>query len=230
MVDLLGLSGFLKEAKKMIENMPVKPNAVVWGALLNACRMHGDVELGKQIGKILIEEDPDHGGRYIHLATIHAAAGDWDQAVEARRQMRERGILKLHGCIAISLNGVVHEFLAGDQSHPQTAEIYHMLDSTAERLEKEGYKPALHKLVLDLDDEAKEMTINQHSEKLAIAFGLLRTKPGTTIRIVKNLRECEDCHTVTKLISKIYGRDIVVRDRTRFHHFKDGECTCGDKW
>ncbi|XVF62053.1 hypothetical protein PTKIN_Ptkin08bG0186300 [Pterospermum kingtungense] len=230
MVDLLGRSGFLKEAKKMIENMPVRPNAVVWGALLNACRMHGDVELGKEIGKILIEEDPDHGGRYIHLASIHAAAGDWDQAVAARRQMRERGVSKLPGCSAISLNGVVHEFLAGDKSHPQAAEIYHMWASIAERLKKEGYEPALQELVLDLEDEAKEMAINQHSEKLAITFGLLRTKPGTTIRIVKNLRVCEDCHTVAKLISKIYGRDIVMRDRTRFHHFKDGKCTCGDKW
>ncbi|XWS42078.1 hypothetical protein CRYUN_Cryun17cG0138000 [Craigia yunnanensis] len=230
MVDLLGRAGFLKEAKELIEKMPVKPNAVVWGALLNACRIHRNVELGKIIGKILIEEDPNHGGRYIHLASIHAAAGDWDQAVEARRHMKERGVSKLPGCSAISLNGVVHEFLAGGQSHPQTTEIYLMWDNIAERLKKEGYKPALQNLLLDLEDEAKEMAINRHSEKLAIAFGLLRTKPGTTIRIVKNLRVCEDCHTVTKLISKIYGREIVMRDRTRFHLFRDGKCTCGDKW
>ncbi|KAK6258328.1 DYW domain - like 1 [Theobroma cacao] len=74
------------------------------------------------------------------------------------------------------------------------------------------------------------MAINRHSEKLAIAFGLLGTKPGTSIRIVKNLRLCEECHTVTKLISKIYDREIVMRDRTRFHLFRDGKCTCGDKW
>ncbi|KAK5775106.1 hypothetical protein PVK06_042973 [Gossypium arboreum] len=230
MVDLLGRAGLLEEAKGLIELMPVKPNAVVWGALLNACRIHKNVELGTKVGKLLLEEDPDHGGRYVHLASIHAAAGDWDQAVEARREMKERGVSKLPGCSAISLNGVVHEFLAGTKSHPQAAEIYRMWDNIAERLEKEGYKPALQNLLLDLDNEAKEMAINQHSEKLAIAFGLLRTKPGTTIRIIKNLRICEDCHTVTKLVSKIYDREIVMRDRTRFHHFKDGNCTCGDKW
>ncbi|MBA0717288.1 hypothetical protein Golax_005122, partial [Gossypium laxum] len=230
MVDLLGRAGLLEEAKGLIELMPVKPNAVVWGALLNACQIHKNVELGTKVGKLLVEEDPDHGGRYVHLASIHAAAGDWDQAVEARREMKERGVSKLPGCSAISLNGVVHEFLAGTKSHPQAAEIYRMWDSIAERLEKEGYKPALQNLLLDLDNEAKEMAINQHSEKLAIAFGLLRTKPGTTIRIIKNLRICEDCHTVTKLVSKIYDREIVMRDRTRFHHFKDGNCTCGDKW
>ncbi|KAA3461154.1 pentatricopeptide repeat-containing protein [Gossypium australe] len=230
MVDLLGRAGLLEEAKGLIELMPVKPNAVVWGALLNACRIHKNVELGTKVGKLLVEEDPDHGGRYVHLASIHAAAGNWDQAVEARRKMKERGVSKLPGCSAISLNGVVHEFLAGTKSHPQAAEIYRMWDNIAERLEKEGYKPALQNLLLDLDNEAKEMAINQHSEKLAIAFGLLRTKPGTTIRIIKNLRICEDCHTVTKLVSKIYDREIVMRDRTRFHHFKDGNCTCGDKW
>ncbi|XP_022739687.1 pentatricopeptide repeat-containing protein At5g66520 [Durio zibethinus] len=230
MVDLLGRAGFLKEAKGLIEKMPVKPNAVVWGALLNACRMHRNVELGKKIGKILVEDDSDHGDRYIHLASVHAAAGDWDQAVQTRRQMKERGVSKLPGCSAISLNGVVHEFLAGGRSHPHTTEIYHMWDNIAERLKKEGYKPALQNLLLDLEDEAKEMAINQHSEKLAIAFGLLRTKPGTTIRIFKNLRICEDCHTVTKLISEIYDREIVMRDRTRFHIFRNGNCTCGDKW
>ncbi|KAK6288075.1 hypothetical protein POUND7_014254 [Theobroma cacao] len=137
MVDLLGRAGFLREAMGLIEKMPVKPNAVVWGALLNACRMHKNVELGKKIGKILIEEDPDHGGRYIHLASIHAAAGDWDRAVEARRQMKDRGVSKLPGCSAISLNGVVHEFLAGGQSHPQITDINQMWDSIADRLEKE---------------------------------------------------------------------------------------------
>ncbi|KAL4375965.1 hypothetical protein GQ457_02G007220 [Hibiscus cannabinus] len=98
-----------------------------------------------------------------------------------------------------------------------------MWGSIAERLEKEGYKQIYR------DDEAK-VAINQHSEKLAVAFRLLRTKPGTAIRTVKNLRICEDRHTVAKLVSKIYDRDIVMRDRTRFHHFKHDKCTCGDKW
>ncbi|KAK8606760.1 hypothetical protein V6N13_052518 [Hibiscus sabdariffa] len=183
MVDLLGRAGSLEEAKGLIEQMPVKPNAVVWGALLNACRIHKNVELGTKIGKLLVEEDPDHGGRYVHLASIHAAAGEWDRAVETRRQMKERGVSKLPGCSAISLDGVVHEFLAGTESHPQAKQIYRAWDSIAERLEKEGYKPALQNLLLDLDDEAKELAITQHSEKLAIAFGLLRTKPGFPMTI-----------------------------------------------
>ncbi|CBI27471.3 unnamed protein product, partial [Vitis vinifera] len=230
MVDLLGRAGLLKEAEELIENMPVKPNAAIWGALLNACHIHGNLELGKQIGKILIQVDPGHGGRYIHLASIHAAAGEWNQAARVRRQMKEQGVSKLPGCSVISVNGTAHEFLAGDESHPQIKEIDHMLEQIVERLREEGYKPKLGDLLLDLEDKEKETAIHHHSEKLAVTFGLISTKPGMTIRIVKNLRVCEDCHTVIKLISKVYAREILMRDRTRFHLFKDGNCTCGDYW
>ncbi|KAJ4845101.1 hypothetical protein Tsubulata_033145 [Turnera subulata] len=82
----------------------------------------------------------------------------------------------------------------------------------------------------DLMDAEKEQSLQVHSEKLALAFGLISTKPGTTIRIMKNLRVCADCHAVTKLISKITGRKIVMRDRNRFHHFENGSCSCGDYW
>ncbi|POO02492.1 DYW domain containing protein [Trema orientale] len=230
MVDLLGRAGLLKEAKDFIETMPTTPNAAIWGALLKACRIHRHLELGKQIGKILIELDPAHGGRYIQLSSIHAAAGEWNQAVRVRKQMEDLGVPKVPGCSWISLNGVVHEFLAGDGSHPEMGKIYHAWESVAERLRQEGHEPVTGDLLLDLEDEEKETAIRQHSEKLAITFGLMRTKPGVTIRVFKNLRVCEDCHRVIKLISKIYGRDIVLRDRVRFHVIKEGKCSCEDYW
>ncbi|XP_077253501.1 tetratricopeptide repeat (TPR)-like superfamily protein [Tasmannia lanceolata] len=230
MVDLLGRAGLLKEAEEMIKRMPMKPNAAVWGALLGACRIHGNYELGRKVGKILIEMDADHGGRYVHLASVFSAAGKWDEAVMVRRLMKDRGVSKLPGCSLIDLNGSVHEFLAGDQSHPQAEEIYRAWDQIVERLRQEGYIAETESLLLDLEEEEKESAIHQHSEKLAIAFGLISSKPGSTIRVVKNLRVCKDCHSVTKLISKVYSREIVVRDRTRFHLFKDGCCSCRDYW
>ncbi|KAF3441081.1 hypothetical protein FNV43_RR19367 [Rhamnella rubrinervis] len=230
MVDLLGRAGLLKEAKELIEKMPLAPNAVILGALLNACRIHRHFQLGKQVGKLLVEVDPAHRGRYIHLASMHAAAGEWNQAVKVRRQMKDWGVSKLPGCSVISLNGIVHQFIAGDDSHPNKEEIYHTWAQMLGRLKQEGYKPETGDLLLDLEDEEKETAIQQHSEKLAIAFGLIRTNPGKTIRIFKNLRICEDCHSVAKLISKIYARDIVLRDRVRFHLFRDGKCSCGDYW
>lgn len=230
MVDLLGRAGLLKEAKQLIDSMPARPNSVILGALLKACQIHRNTDLGKQIGKLLLERDPDHGGRYIHLASIYAMAMEWDQAAEVRRQMSDNGVAKLPGCSAVNLDGNVHEFLAGERTHPQIDDINHMWNQITERLKHEGHKPAIQDLLLDLEDDEKETAIQQHSEKLAIAFGLIKTGPGVTIRIIKNLRMCEDCHTVMKLISKIYAREIVMRDRTRFHHFKDGRCTCGDYW
>lgn len=70
----------------------------------------------------------------------------------------------------------------------------------------------------------------RHSEKLALVFGLMRTPKGEPIRIMKNLRVCEDCHSAFKLISRIVDREIIVRDRNRFHCFKDGFCSCKDYW
>lgn len=133
MVDLLGRAGLLKEAKEFVDSMPVKPNAAIWGALLNACHLHEDLELGKEIGQILIELDPDHSGRYIHLASIHASAGEWSQAVQVRSQIQHRGLLNSPGSSSITLNGVVHEFFAGAGPHPHIQEIYDMPDLIANR-------------------------------------------------------------------------------------------------
>ncbi|KAF7809714.1 pentatricopeptide repeat-containing protein [Senna tora] len=137
MVDLLGRAGLLKEGKEFIESMPIKPNAAIWGALLNACNMHRNLELGKEIGKIVIGMEPDHGGRYIHLASILAAAGEWNQAVQVRREIKERGLVNPPGCSAITLNGVVHEFFAGDGSG-HIKEIYDTWDLIVNRQREEN--------------------------------------------------------------------------------------------
>lgn len=126
MVDLMGGAGLLKEAREFVESMPVKPNAAIWGALLNACQLHKYFELGKETGKIQIELDPDHSGRYIHLASIYAAAREWNQVTRVRSQIKHRGLLNYPGCSSITLNGVVHEFFAGAGSHPHIQEIYNM--------------------------------------------------------------------------------------------------------
>ncbi|KAJ6915137.1 hypothetical protein NC651_017196 [Populus alba x Populus x berolinensis] len=104
------------------------------------------------------------------------------------------------------------------------------VDEMGKEMKRAGYIPTTTEVLQDIDDEDKEDTLNRHSEKLAIAFALLNTPPGTLIRIVKNLRVCDDCHSATKFISKIYNREIVVRDRNRFHHFKNGLCSCRDFW
>lgn len=83
---------------------------------------------------------------------------------------------------------------------------------------------------MTLEEEEMEDSVSKQSEKLAVAFGMARLCKGKVIRIVKNLRICSDCHTMMKLISKVYVLEIVVRDRSRFHSFMDGSCSCRDYW
>ncbi|KAJ8624195.1 hypothetical protein MRB53_032725 [Persea americana] len=230
MVDLYGRAGLLDKAKAVIESMPMEPNPAIWGALLNACRIHGNAQLGEQIGKQLLELEPNHSGRYVLLSNVYAAEGRWVDVANLRRVMRERGVTKTPGCSFIDLGGTVHEFIAGDNLHPQSEEIYAKLDEMNEVLKSARYKPNKGQVLLDMDEEEKETAIFHHSEKLAIAFGLISSEMNATIRITKNLRVCTDCHAATKLLSKIYKREIVVRDRSRFHHFKDGSCSCMDFW
>ncbi|KAA8541938.1 hypothetical protein F0562_023090 [Nyssa sinensis] len=231
MVDLLGRAGQLREAYEVIRNMPMKPNLIVWGALLGACRVHKDVEMAEMAAKQILQLEPENGAVYVLLCNLYAACNRWDNLREVRKMMMERGIKKTPGCSLIEMNGVVHEFVAGDLSHPQSEEIYSKLEEMTEDLKFAGYLPDTSEVFLDIGEEEKETALNRHSEKLAIAFALISSgRPGITIRIVKNLRMCVDCHHVAKLVSRVYDREVIVRDRTRFHHFKHGSCSCKDYW
>ncbi|KAL6956518.1 Pentatricopeptide repeat-containing protein [Sarracenia purpurea var. burkii] len=130
----------------------------------------------------------------------------------------------------IEINGKLQAFRMGDKSHPKAKEIYKELERLEIRLKEVGFVPDMGSVLHDVDKEDREETLCVHSERLAIAYGLISTLPGTTLRIVKNMRACVNCHSATKLISKIVDRKIVVRDANRFHHFKDGVCSCGDYW
>jgi hypothetical protein len=115
-------------------------------------------------------------------------------------------------------------------SHPQCKGIYEMIHQMEWQLKFEGYSPDTSHVLFDVDEEEKRQRLKAHSQKLAMAFALIHTSQGAPIRIARNLRMCNDCHTYTKLISVIYQREITVRDRNRFHHFKDGTCSCRDYW
>ncbi|KAH9305503.1 hypothetical protein KI387_009907, partial [Taxus chinensis] len=129
LVDLLGRAGHLHEAQDVIEQMPLQPNESVWGALLSACRVYGNTELGECAAKQLFTLAPEKSGYYVLLSNIYAEAGRWDDASTIRKLMSERGLKKEPGCSVIELKNRVHSFLVGDRSHPQSDEIYAMLDS-----------------------------------------------------------------------------------------------------
>ncbi|XP_004152852.1 pentatricopeptide repeat-containing protein At4g30700 [Cucumis sativus] len=231
MVDILGRAGQLTNALEFIERMPLEPGPAVWGALLGACMIHKNTEMANVASKRLFQLDPENVGYYVLLSNIYSTDRNFPKAASVRQVVKKRKLAKTPGCTLIEIDDQQYVFTSGDRSHPQATAIFEMLEKLTGKMREAGYQAetvttALH----DVEDEEKELMVNVHSEKLAIAFGLISTKPGTEIRIIKNLRVCLDCHTATKFISKITERVIVVRDANRFHHFKNGICSCGDYW
>ncbi|KAL5802154.1 hypothetical protein ACOSQ3_030612 [Xanthoceras sorbifolium] len=229
-VDLLSRGGLLQEAYEFIMNMPMKPNGIIWGAVLGGCRLHKNVDLAEEATRHLHQLDPLNDGYYVVLSNIYAEAEQWEDVARVRRLMRNQGVKKTPGWSSITVNGVVHEFVAGDETHPQSQEIFRIWEELLGEMKLKGYVPNTSVVLLDMEETEKERFLYRHSEKLALVFGLMNTPPGTPIRIMKNLRVCEDCHTAFKLISEIVNREIVVRDRNRFHCFKDASCSCRDYW
>lgn len=229
-VDLLSRAGKLKEAMTMINEMPFPATATMWRTLLGACRLHRNIELGEFAAEKLISLEPSHSAAYVLLSNIYAAAGKWEERSNVRKLMDSRKVKKEAGYSWIQVKNKVHSFLASDTSHPLSDQIYAKLQEITIRLKEKGYQPNTDFVLHDMEEEHKEIMLAQHSERLAIAFGLIATPHEIPLQIVKNLRICGDCHNVIKLISEIEGREIVVRDSSRFHHFNQGSCSCGDYW
>ncbi|XP_059623751.1 pentatricopeptide repeat-containing protein At1g20230-like [Cornus florida] len=230
MVDVLSRAGRLEEAYRFIQEMPIEPTAGAWGALLGACRVYKNVDLGRIAANRLFEIEPDNPGNYVLLSNILVTAKLWGEASGTRKMMRERGITKLPGCSWVEVRNKVHTFVVGDKSNDQSNEIYRFLDELGEKMRLAGYKPNTEFVLQDVDQEEKEDNLCNHSEKLAVAFGLLHLSGKSSVRVFKNLRICGDCHNAIKYMAKIVGVEIIVRDSLRFHHFRDGFCSCQDFW
>ncbi|XP_050371864.1 putative pentatricopeptide repeat-containing protein At5g13230, mitochondrial [Argentina anserina] len=230
MVWLLGRSGQLDKAVKLIDEIPFKPSAMVWRVLLGACVIHNDVELGRISAQHVLEMDPQDESTHVLLSNLYATAKRWDNVAYVRKNMKRKGVKKEPGLSWIENQGTVHYFTVGDTSHPDMRLISGMLEWLKMRTFKAGHVPNCNVVMLDVHDDEKVRLLWVHSERLALAFALVRTPAGSLIRIIKNLRICVDCHAMMKLISKLVQREIIVRDMNRFHHFQDGICSCDDYW
>ncbi|CAN8270094.1 unnamed protein product [Cochlearia groenlandica] len=224
-VDLLGRAGRLDEAVETIKSMPIEPDGAVWGALLGACKIHKNVDIAELAFTKVIECEPMNIGYYVLMSNIYSDSKNQEGIWRIRLMMRQRGFKKDPGYSYVEHKGRVHLFLAGDRSHEQTEEVYRMLDELDTSVMEISEN-------MDCNKDKEEVTSSrhEHSERLAVAFGILNTSPGTEILVIKNLRVCEDCHVFIKLVSKIVDRRFVVRDPSRFHYFKDGVCSCNDYW
>ncbi|KAK6946106.1 E motif [Dillenia turbinata] len=188
MVDMLGRAGQLEKAYEFIKNMPIQPDASIWGALLSACRIHGNADLGSLASNQLFEVDSENVGYYVLLSNIYANARKWEGVDQVRSLARDRGLRKTPGWTSIEVDGKVDVFYTGNQSHPQCGDIYKELEALSAKMKSLGYIPDYSFVLQDVDDEEKEHILRSHSERLAIAFGIISTPPRTPLRIFKNLR------------------------------------------
>ncbi|XP_030486660.2 pentatricopeptide repeat-containing protein At2g15690, mitochondrial-like [Cannabis sativa] len=205
-IDILGKSGHLNEAEEFIEKMPFEPTFEVWEAIRNFARIHGDLELEDHVEELLVSIDP-------------SKVNEDKIPLPQRKRSSVTNMLEEKNRVS--------EFRC---SSPYKEEAYQKLKGLNGQMKEAGYVPDTRYVLHDIDEEAKEQALQYHSERLAIAYGLISTPPRTTLRIMKNLRICGDCHNAIKIMSKIVGRELIVRDNKRFHHFKDGKCSCGDYW
>ncbi|KAK9669226.1 hypothetical protein RND81_13G117200 [Saponaria officinalis] len=229
-VDILGRLGLLEKAYDLILSMPVKPDAKIWRTLLAACRTYKAFHLAEHVVERIVELKAQEAGDYILLLNTYSSNRKWDKVIELRKFMRENKIMTTPGCSTIEMKGVVHKFIADDISHPQKDEIYETIHEILQQLRIAGYVPQISSEMHDMEATEKENALCYHSEKLAIAFGVLSTPPGTTIRVANSVRICVDCHDFAKVFSAAYDRKVIIRDRNRIHIFRKGGCSCSDCW
>nr|AKH05203.1 chlororespiratory reduction 2 [Erodium trifolium] len=230
MVDFLGRANRLDEAAKIIQEMRIEPGPLVWGALLGSCRIHCNVDLAERASRRLFELEPTNAGNYVLLADIYAQAGMYREVKRVKKFLKSRCLQKVPGRSWIEVKRKLHSFTSVDEFNPHKEQLHALLFKLSSEMKEKGYVPQTDVVLYDLADEDKERIVLGHSEKLAVAFGLINTSHGEPIRITKNLRLCEDCHLFTKLISKFAEKEILVRDVNRYHHFQNGVCSCGDYW
>ncbi|KAJ4842159.1 hypothetical protein Tsubulata_037396, partial [Turnera subulata] len=212
-VDMLGSNGYLDEALEFIEKMPMEPSIDVWETLMNLCRVHGNSELGARCAELVEHIDPSRLNNQSKAGLVPVKPEDLPKE-KVKKKLGSQSILEARSR--------VHEYRAGDTSHPNNDKLYALLRGLREQMKEAGYIPQTRFVLHDIDQEGKEDALLAHSERLATAQGLLTSAARSPIRVIKNLRVCGDCHNAIKIISKIVGRELIMRDAKRFHHFSDG--------
>ncbi|KAG0503328.1 hypothetical protein HPP92_003400 [Vanilla planifolia] len=230
MVHVLGFWGCFDKAEKLIMDMPFKPDASVWRALLDSCRLHSDYLRGRQAAQRLFALEPQDPSTYILIANLYSASGRWQCSEKVRDEMRIKGLQKIPACSWVINQDVVHSFFCRDKSHPRYKDINGALEILIVECLKAGYVPDTSFVLHEVEEYQKRNFLFYHSAKLAAIYGILIAGDSQIVRVFKNVRLCGDCHVFLKFASALTRRDIIIRDSTGFHRIRLGECSCKDCW
>nr|KYP57933.1 Pentatricopeptide repeat-containing protein At2g13600 family [Cajanus cajan] len=168
MVDLLGRAGCLDEANNLIQTMPMQPDAVVWGSLLAACKVHRDIKLGNYVAEKLMEIDPLNSGPYVLLSNMYAELGRWKDVMRVRKQMRQQGVIKQPGCSWIEIQSRVHVFMVKDKRHPRRKDIHLVLKILTEQMKRAGYVPEADEDEIFEEESDSELVLHCEMETEAV--------------------------------------------------------------
>jgi pentatricopeptide repeat protein len=229
LVDTYARAGKLDNAERVLLSMQ-EPHPVPWRALMGACRIHNDTIRAVRAATMLYKLDPEDASPYILLSNLYSANGNQEKSKQVVKLMEERRVKKPPGKSHIYVDGKLYSFTVDEQEYDFMERIHARLDKERARItEENGYIPDLSCVARDFStNNEKVKYLWKHSEKLAIAWGMLNTPEGTTLSVTKDLRMCLDCHTATKLLSNHTTRKIKIRDASRWHTFENGRCSCGD--
>ncbi|KAA3476599.1 pentatricopeptide repeat-containing protein isoform X2 [Gossypium australe] len=230
LIDMFVRLGLLNEAFVMIKNMDFPPNESIWSLLLAGCKRDGNTALGFYVAEKLLELKPKNTETCLLLLNMYKSADRWEDVSKVQELMKEKRLKKLMDWSWISIHDKVYSFKP-DERQAYGAEMYDYLDQLLDKAKSlVGYESLESLGLLEVEEEeGKTLTSNvQHSEKLAVAFGLLNMPNAAPIRIIKNISMCRGCHNFMKAISSLNAREIIIRDSKRLHKFVNGQCSCGD--
>lgn len=214
LVNMLAEPGYLDEALRFVESM--EPNVDLWETLMNLSRVHGDFMLGDRCQDMVEQLDASRLNKESKAGLVPVKSSD---LVKEKLQRMAKGP-------KLGIGGMA----AGDISRPENREYYMALKSLKEHMVEIGYVPESKVALHDVDQESKVENLFNHHERLAFVSQFLNTPARSSIRVLKNVRVCVDCHNALKLMSKIVGRELISRDAKRFHRMKDGVCSCREYW
>ncbi|KAK1321114.1 Pentatricopeptide repeat-containing protein [Acorus calamus] len=230
MVDLIGRSGDLAEAKTFISRMPMVPTSRIWGSLLNASRHYGDIETAEFAVEHILQLEHDNTGCHVLISNMYVEAGRMEDAERVRSLMRREGLQRTTAQSSVELHCETHQFVNGDRSHAQTSTVYAVLGILSNAI-GEGETAGSDNSFRPAEALANRVrSPRHHGVRLALCYGLISTTVGLPILIRKNVRICGDCHRAMKMMSEVIGREVVIGDSKIYHHFRGGVCCCGDYW